>query len=62
MAGITQKELKKPYFHCGPFTIRKVIVKNKDLKKQKQKLNRYLLMSRWRGLINKCSLSFPFRK
>ena len=19
MAGMTQKELKKPYFHCGPF-------------------------------------------
>ena len=53
MAGITQKELKKPYFHCGPFTIRKDIVKNKDLKTQKIKiLNRYLLISRWRELIN----------
>ena len=29
MAGITQKELKKPYFHCGPFTMRKVLVKGK---------------------------------
>ena len=26
MAGITQKELKEPYFHCGPFTIRKVLL------------------------------------
>ena len=35
MAGITQKELKKPYFHCGPFLIRKVLVKNKDFKETK---------------------------
>ena len=36
MAGITQKELKKPYFHCGPFRIRKTIkVKSKDFKETK---------------------------
>ena len=37
MAGMTQKELKKPYFHCGPITKRKPqnFLQIKDFKETK---------------------------
>ena len=38
MAGMTQKELKESYFHCGPITKRKFqkFLQTKDFKETKE--------------------------
>ena len=48
MAGMTQKELKKPYFHCGPIWKGKKIVISrsktlKEIKAQNDMILKYLL-------------------
>ena len=46
MAGMTQKELKKPYFHCGPLRQGKKQKIDKRLieTKMKVKILKYLLL------------------
>ena len=50
MAGMTQKELKKPYFHCGPIWKGKKIVISrsktlKEIKAQNDMILKYLLFT-----------------
>ena len=35
MVGITQEELKKPFFYCGPFLIRKVLCEEQRFQETK---------------------------